>query len=199
MLLVPVLLDAAGTISLDERQDKAVSKGEIVVRETGKSTGKGRTFEAIGRIKASKISLMGILKDYAKYPEFMPNVSRVEIVEQKGNEAVLNYTLALPMGKVKRYRLRILEKDIGGRVSTLEWKLVNWPELKSEETISDTSGYWRVEDKGENTALVLYHVYTDPGPVPLGLGWIVDHLTKKSIPQVFLQTRRRAERLSGNR
>jgi hypothetical protein len=181
---------------LNERQKKAVSKGEIIVREVGTDRKMGRTFEAVGLIKASRKSVMSVLTDYTKYPEFMPNVSRVEIVEQQGNQALLNYTLALPMGKIKKYRLRIAEKSLDATISTLEWQLQKWPGLKAEETISDTTGYWRVKEQGDNVSLVHYHVYTDPGPVPLGLNWIVDHLSNKSIPKVFLQTRRRAEKLS---
>jgi hypothetical protein len=131
-----------------------------------------------------------------KYPEFMPNVSRIDIVEQRGNDAVLNYTLALPMGNTKKYRLSLSERAAGNQFSILEWHMMKWPELKAEETIADTTGYWRIEEKSEKQSLVLYHVYTDPGHIPFGLGWIVDVLTKKSVPDVLLQTKKRAEKLS---
>jgi hypothetical protein len=65
-----------------------------------------------------------------------------------------------------------------------------------EETIRDTSGYWRIEAQSENKSLTLYHLYTDPGPIPFGLGWIVDVLSKNSVPQVLLQTKDRTEELS---
>lgn len=192
------ILNAADYIPLNDHQKKAIANGESIIRELDTAGKKGRTFEAIGLVNASRAKVVEVLKDYKKYPEFMPNVSGIEIVEQVGNEAVLNYTLTLPLGKIKKYRLRIAGRELTDKITLLEWHLEKWPGLKTAETISDTTGYWRVEEKGENISLVLYHVYTDPGPVPFGLGWIVDVLSKKSVPDVLLQTKRRAEKLSGN-
>lgn len=196
MLSIPALLNAAASISLSEHEKQLVARGEMVVREIAAGK-KGRTFEAIALVKAPRRNVVRVVTDYGKYPEFMPNVSRIDIVEQSGNGAVLNYTLSLPMGKVKKYRLRISESAPNSQSSLLEWQMQNWPGLKAEETIADTTGYWRIEEKSGHDSLVLYHVYTDPGPIPFGLGWIVDVLTKKSVPDVLLQTRKRAEKLSG--
>jgi ribosome-associated toxin RatA of RatAB toxin-antitoxin module len=198
MLLIPTVLNAAHFIPLDEHTKKAISQGEIVVREIDAGGKKGRTLEAVGLIKASRENIVRVLTDYKKYPEFMPNVSRIEVVEQRGNEAVLNYTLTLPLKKIKKYRLRISESEFANNISSIDWRMQKWPELKIEETISDTTGYWHIEEKSENISLVLYHVYTDPGPIPFGMGWIVEILSKKSIPEVLLQTKRRAEKLYGN-
>lgn len=196
MLSIPTMLNAADFISLDEHEKKLIAQGDIIVREINAAGKRGRTFEAVGLIKASRNNVLKVLKDYKKYPEFMPNVSRIEIVEQRGNEAVLNYTLTLPMGKIKKYRLKISESAPGNQFSIIEWQIQKWPELKIEETITDTTGYWRIEEKRENNSLVLYHVYTDPGPIPFGLGWIVEVLSKNSVPEVLLQTKYRAEKLS---
>ena len=195
MLSIPTMLNAADFFSLDEHEKKLVAKGEIIVREINAPGKRGRTFEAVGLVKASRKNVLKVLKDYKKYPEFMPNVTSIEIVEQRGNDAVLNYTLTLPLGNIKKYRLKISERAPGNQLSTIEWQLQKWPELKMEETITDTAGYWRIEEKSENDSLVLYHVYTDPGPIPFGLGWIVDVLSKDSVPEVLLQTKYRAEKL----
>jgi hypothetical protein len=195
-LSIPTMLNAAAVISLDEHEKKLIARGGIVVREIETAGKKGRTFEAVGLVKARRNNVLKVVKDYKKYPEFMPNVSRIDIVEQRGNDTVLNYILALPMGNTKKYRLSLTESAAGNQSSILEWHMMKWPELKTEETISDTTGYWRIEEKSENVSLVLYHVYTDPGPIPFGLGWIVDVLTKKSVPDVLLQTKKRAEKLS---
>jgi ribosome-associated toxin RatA of RatAB toxin-antitoxin module len=197
LVSIATLLYAAGDIPLDEQQKKAISKGEIVVREVAAGK-KGRTFEAIGLVKASRKIVAQVLTDYRTYPEFMPHVSSLEIVEQRGPEAVLDYTLTLPLGKIKKYRLRISARAPADKLTVLQWQLQKRPGLNPAETIADTTGYWRIEDAGEGRSLVLYHVYTDPGPVPFGLGWIVDVLSRKSVPEVLLQTSRRAERLSGN-
>ena len=198
VLLIPKVLNAADFIPLDEHTKKAISHGEIVVREIDAGGKKGRTLEAVGLIKASRKNIVRVLTDYKKYPQFMPNVSRIEVVEQRGNEVFLNYTLTLPLGKIKKYRLRISESEFADNISSIEWQMQKWPGLKTEETISDTTGYWHIKERSDNISLVLYHVYTDPGPIPFGMGWIVEILSKKSIPEVLLQTKRRAEKLYGN-
>jgi hypothetical protein len=49
----------------------------------------------------------------------------------------------------------------------------------------------RQDAEQKDHLLVLYHVYTDPGPIPLGLGWIVQILSEKSVPKTLSQTRKR--------
>jgi ribosome-associated toxin RatA of RatAB toxin-antitoxin module len=196
LLSIPTILHAANSISLDEHEKKRIAQGEIIVREIDAVEKSGRTFEAIGLINASANNVMQVLKDYKKYPDFMPNVSRIEIVEQSGNVAVLNYTLTLPLKIIKKYRLRLSVNEAEEQSSLIEWQMEEWPELKMEETIRDTSGYWRIEAQSENKSLALYHLYTDPGSIPFGLGWIVDVLSKNSVPQVLLQTKDRTEELS---
>jgi hypothetical protein len=137
-----------------------------------------------------------VLTDYEKYPDFMPNVSQVELVEKKGNTAILNYTLTLPLGKIKKYRLKLIASEPNFQSALIKWQLLPWPELKPPETIKDTTGYWCIEKKVQNRSLVLYHVYTDPGPIPFGLGWIVDVLSKNSVPEALLATKNRAEKIS---
>ncbi|NTV12329.1 MAG: hypothetical protein HGA96_00100 [Desulfobulbaceae bacterium] len=193
LLLIPALLPAADVISLTASEEARIAKGDKIVRELEVAGKSGRTFEAICLIQADPKDVMQVLQDYEKYPEFMPNVSQVEIVEQRGAVTVLNYILTLPLGIIRKYRLKISPSAPGAPVVSLDWQLQAWPELKSAETITDTSGYWRIVAKGENKSLVLYHVYTDPGPVPFGLGWIVDALSKNSVPDVLVKTKQRTE------
>jgi ribosome-associated toxin RatA of RatAB toxin-antitoxin module len=196
ILLIPTAHCASDYISLSDREKKLIGQGEIIVREVDTAGKDGRTFEAIGLINASRGAVFQVLADYNKYPEFMPRVSHIEIVEKSGNESIVNYTLKLPLGKIKKYRLRIYASEGKNQLSLIQWQLQKWPELKSEETIRDTTGYWRIEEKTQNSSLVLYHVYTDPGPIPFGFGWIVDILSKKSVPEVLLQTKYRTEKIS---
>jgi hypothetical protein len=195
-LAIPAIVGASNSINLTDEEKKLVDRGDIVVREVKKLNKSGRTFEAIGLINAPKNIILQVLDTYEEYPEFMPNVSHIEILEQKDNEAVLNYTLSLPLGKIKKYRLKIIVTEDDKQTSRLVWRMKKWPGLKAQETIKDTTGYWLVREKAQNSALVLYHVYTDPGPVPFGLGWIVDVLSKKSVPKALSQTKARAEKIA---
>jgi len=184
------------TIVMTEPEKKLVSQGEIIVRELSTAAKTGQTFEALGLANAPLTTLVQIVTDYDKYPEFMPNVSKVVILEQTGNTTDLGFNLALPLGKVKKYRIRISILESESKTTRIVWTSLPWPGLKPAETIKETSGYWLLKSQSPTTTLLLYHVYTDPGPIPFGLEWIVDILSKNSIPEALLKTRERAENLT---
>ncbi|MDH3348727.1 MAG: hypothetical protein OEM02_11605 [Desulfobulbaceae bacterium] len=188
----------AGTIvkaiSVSSEEESLLQLGEVVFRELKAEREGMQTFEALGRIGASREMINSILSDFTGYPNFMPNVKTVEVVSRTEGQTVMNYALGLPLGKEKRYRLKITDLQTNGAVSVLYWSMVEWPGLKPEETIKDTTGYWLVQEDLPKQSLVLYHVSTDPGEVPFGLGWIVDILSKQSVPQAVSSLRERAMR-----
>jgi hypothetical protein len=197
LVSVSTAAPAESGIAQNEQERQIVQSNEVVVRELDPRGKTGRTFEAVGIINARRSIIQNILVDYEKYPEFMPNVSRIAIVQQDDSTTVLNYILSLPLGKIKKYRISMKESEPDGQTSFIQWRLQEWPGLKPEETIKDTDGFWRIEDLEQGRSLVLYHVYTDPGPVPFGLGWIIDILSKDSVPDVLLRTKNRAEKEAG--
>jgi len=195
VLLLPARLPAATAIVLNADEKILVGQGDIIVREVTTTDKPGRTFEALGLVNASKNTIVRVLTAYEYYPEFMPNVSRIDIVGHSGDGVVLNYTLSLPLGKIKKYRLKMSGSEEDDKSARLQWHLQEWPGLKISETIKDTTGYWLIDEKTPHSSMVLYHVYTDPGPVPVGLGWIIDVLSKNSVPEALVQTKARAERI----
>ena len=192
----PSSAKAGSAISLNAQEQQTVHEQEILVRERPTNGKPGKAFEAVGIMKAKREVIRDIVMDYPSYPDFMPNVSRIEILQQEDTTALLNYTLTLPLGKIKKYRIRLETSEPDDHTSLIQWQLEQWPGLKPEETIRDTTGFWRIEELDAKHSLVLYHVYTDPGKIPFGLGWIVDLLSKDSVPEVLLKTKERAERVS---
>ena len=183
---------AAANIELVQQERELLSSGDVVLRKVTNGKKGAKTFEAVGLIKATVSDVYQVLVKFEDYPKFMPNVSKCEVLKRTDDTAILNYTLSLPLGKVKKYRLKMTFQNEKSR-GTLKWKLIEWQGLKKSETIEDTTGYWLLEEYPEKAGhiIALYHVYTDPGPIPLGLGWIVDILTKNSIPDVMIKTRKR--------
>ncbi|MBI5093455.1 MAG: hypothetical protein HZB26_13570 [Candidatus Hydrogenedentes bacterium] len=171
----------------------------VVVREVANLGKPGKTYDAIALMRGTLDQAYAVLSDYERYPEFMPNVSATEIVERKDNETTVNYTLKLPLGKIKKYRLKLWSERSENKLRIF-WTKVPWEGLKDYETIADTVGNWTVvpADK-EGYLLAVHHVYTDPGKIPAGLGWIVDILTKDSLPNVLNATRKRIESLYFNK
>ena len=135
LLLIASALGASDFISLSEGERKRIDQGEIVVREVDTAEKRGKIFEAIGLINAHKDTVLKVLTAYEMFPEFMPNVSSVQILEQRGNEWVINYTLKLPLGIIKKYRFKIFVIEPENPSSMIHWQLQEWPELKTDETI----------------------------------------------------------------
>ena len=192
ILLFGTLNEFPGEVGLSSEEKMAISSGEVIVREVPVENTKGETYEAIGLIKANMSDVLEVLMDFENQSAYMPNVKEVETLESKENSAVLNYTLGFPLGITRKYRLLMTYHGEEGQ-ALLRWKKLDWPELQPNETIADTQGYWLLREftEEEGGILAVYHVYTDPHPIPMGLGWIARLLTKEGLPDVVSKTRTR--------
>ena len=187
-----LLATANGALAAHDIDPAKVSASSVTLQDISKPGSAGKSFLAATIIQAPVARLCSLIQQYEKYPGFMPNTDKTVVSERGPGHAVIDVTLKLPMGKVKKYRLR-MEPKIGADECRVAWKLLPWPGLTQEETIADTTGYWQLTPAGTaGGTLVKYVVYTDPGPVPFGLGWIVDSLSKDSIPQTLEALRKRA-------
>lgn len=178
-------------ISLTPTEKDTLFKGEIIIKEVQNEGPKGKTFDAFGILKGNLDQALAILADYEKYPEFMPNVTSVKIVEVTSEGTSVNYILGLPLGKIKKYRLKLWSEKEQTSLKIF-WVKVPWPEIDESETITDTKGYWLIEpSEREGFLIAKYHVYTDPGHIPFGFGWIVNMLTRDSLPDIIRSLKNR--------
>lgn len=183
---------AGGALAASDTGPAALSESKVLLAETTKPGSPGKSFTAGTLIAAPVSQLCALLQDYEAYPAFMPNTTSTKVSQKGAGFSVIDVTLGLPMGKVKKYRLR-MEPKVAADACRIAWKLVPWPGLKQEETIVDTTGYWDlVPAASAGKTAVKYQVYTDAGPIPFGLGWVVDSLSKDSIPQTLEALRKRA-------
>ncbi|MBT3575746.1 MAG: hypothetical protein HN995_07210 [Candidatus Marinimicrobia bacterium] len=183
---------------LNAQEKQSIDAGDIIMRELDTKQDKGQTIETIGLINAPGDSLVLLLTDYEGYPEFMSAVDDIEVVDTTGAESTINYILKPMLGLIKKYRIKIAPIKLDDKVWKIEWHMVVWPGLTPMETIGDTQGYWLIIEQSENRSLVQYYVYSDPSPVPFGLGGIVDALGRASIEDVFNETRTEAVRMMGS-
>ena len=169
-------------------------EGRVVVSKVGNSGKNAQEYEALGAIEGTLEEAAAVLIDYQSYPQFMPNVSEIKIASSTPDATIVDYKLLLPLGVVKKYRLKFWSKKEEYRFQ-LFWKKLPWPGLKPEETVIDTYGQWILEgaSQRESPILAYYRVYTDPGNIPFGMGWIVDALTQNSIPDIIKGTRSRVK------
>jgi hypothetical protein len=181
-------------LSLSPGERDLVRKGKIILRELASPGRNGRTYEAVGLIPGSLEEAASILTDFERYPDFMPNVSAVRICERGDPCSIIEITLRLPLGMKKQYRLRYTATR-GDAAFELGWEQLAWPELKPSHRIADTSGYWLVRGSEDGGLLVVYHVYTDPGRVPLGLTGVARGLAKNKITDGIAKLRERVRRV----
>lgn len=152
----------------------------------------GNTYVAATLMNGSVQKLCAVIMNYSEYPQFMPNTDKTTIVSTAEGATVIEMTLGLPLGKVKKYRLK-MTPTVTPEYCQLSWKLVPWEGLQTTETIVDTAGYWQLTPypKDKSKTLVKYYVFADPGPIPYGLGWIVDIMTRISLPRTLEALRER--------
>jgi tetratricopeptide (TPR) repeat protein len=174
----------------------SIIKGKIVIRQVAKLEKNKQEYEAMGLVSGTVREVSGVLTDYVSYPRFMPDVEEIAVRTSAEEGTIVDHTLGLPLGFIKKYRLKFHSKNEDGRAQ-ISWTKLPWPGLKAKETVVDTYGQWIIEDFPgmEGQVLAYYRVYTDTGEVPLGTGWIVDTLTSESIEDMFEGTRRRVRDL----
>jgi len=171
---------------LFDKHKRSIVKGKITVHKVGDFEKNSQEYDAIGLIEGTVEQVSSLLADFKSYPKFMPNVSEITVGSSSDEGTVVDYKLRLPLGIVKRYRLKFRAKHQDNRYQ-LFWKKLPWPELKSKETVVDSYGQWIIEDFPDKDGHVLayYRVFTDPGKIPFGTGWIADALSKQSMPKMF--------------
>jgi len=189
-------LSASNTLALNEAENMILQKGEIVQRDAIHVESGGTIIEALGKFHAPLNDIIHIITTYEEYSEYMPNVVQVDVIHQDSLGATLNFYLELPLGIEKKYRILISETTLSDSATLIAWESLGWPGLLPSETIKETTGHWLIQETSDSTSIVLYNVFTDLGPIPWGLGWIVDLLSKGSIPDVLEQTKLQAEAYS---
>ena len=193
------LLIALGLISgvvhaASEIDTAKLSESQVEILDLSKPGAAGKTYLAGTIIATPMPKLCALIQRYVDYPSFMPNTDKALIVASEAGATLVDMKLKLPLGKSKQYRLRMTPQT-SAKSCRLGWKLVPRPDLSQDETIADTTGYWLLEpsEADAGKTVVRYHVYSDPGPVPMGLGWIVDALGKDSLPKTLESLRAKAQ------
>jgi ribosome-associated toxin RatA of RatAB toxin-antitoxin module len=123
--------------------------------------------------------VFGIITDYEKYVEFLPEVKKIQISARSGNQVEVQHEVA--MIKTVRYTLRLTE-DKPSRVS---WSLVKG------EFMRENRGSWLLEAQGDGRTQATYSIEMTFGPlVPRA---IVNALVETSLPKMLSAFKGRAE------
>ena len=109
--IIPSLLfactGAAYAADANPIDGRKLSESAVTVIETTKPGSPGKSFAAGTIISAPVDTLCAVIQDYPSYPGFMPNTEATVVAMANSAQAVIDVTLKLPMGKIKKYRLRM--------------------------------------------------------------------------------------------
>lgn len=194
----PTPARAAGTQIGEQRREVVLSpeeraivlKGKIVLRDIPNPDRKGRTYEAVGILQGSLDEAFAVLTDFGSYADFMPSVGASRVCDITGPCSVVEVKLHLPLGVRKQYRLRYTSTRYDSGFEVV-WEMIPWPELKPSQTIADTSGFWNISPFEDGGLLAVYHIYTEPGSVPLGLTKVAYGVARSKIPDGIEKLRER--------
>lgn len=181
--LDPVVLSSA-------EQVEVLKNGKIILRSIANPGLKGRTYEAIGTLPGSLDEVLAVVLDYRHYHEFMPRVERTVVTEESPTVSVVEQYLKLPLGISRQYRLRYTARR-GADGFRVDWVKVPWPDVPLSHSVVDTSGHWQVARTSDGRLLAVYHVYTEPGRVPLGMKGLAFSLSKQDFPKIIERVRAR--------
>jgi hypothetical protein len=185
--LDPVVLSAAEQVE--------ILKGKVIVRGISNPGLKGRTFEAVGTLPGSLDEVLAVIADFRHYQEFMPRVERTLVTEVSPTVSIVEQYLKLPLGINRQFRLQYTVR-MGTDGFRVDWVKMPWPEVPLSRSVLDTSGHWQVGRSSDGGLLAVYHVYTEPGRVPLGMKGLAMSLSKQDIPKVIERVRERLRSLA---
>jgi ribosome-associated toxin RatA of RatAB toxin-antitoxin module len=129
-------------------------------------------------------AFLEVLDDYARYPEFVPEVKSVRVGPRTTSSVEVTYWLDVKL-KVFDFTLR---HDVRGP-HCVEWKLVRGGEFMRRNT-----GAWTLERTAAGLTRATYAIELDLGPlVPANFE---KALAERGLPNMLANFKTRAEQLS---
>jgi carbon monoxide dehydrogenase subunit G len=187
LIFLIILAGAIAYAEVTQEEWKRLQKGEVIIKEVPARNPDGSQrmdFQAKIFVKADRKTTWKHLRDYEKFPEFMPNTIVCKIIKKDGEVYWVHYEVKVMKIRVK-YDLRVEGKELYKRI---EWKL----DKSKPHTIRNTYGYWLLEDApGGAGAVISYSAFVDTGiPAPEALA---KKAAKKSFPQIVKNVKKRVE------
>jgi coenzyme Q-binding protein COQ10 len=126
-----------------------------------------------------------VVADYAKYPEFLPEVKKVKVDAGQGDIKEVTYTVDIK-AKVINYTL----KHTAERPTTLRWTMIKGEMMKGND------GSWTLKPGAKpDTTDATYNI--DLRLSALVPGFIEKALAEQQLPSLLANFKARAEKLHG--
>ena len=125
-----------------------------------------------------------VVRDYARYPEFLPEVKAVSVGPRTGNAVEVTYRLD---ARIKLIEFTLLHVET--RPSGIEWRLVRGDLMKRDE------GRWTLAPTPSGGTIATYAIELELLPrVPRGLE---KALAEQGLPAMLANFKSRAESMRG--
>lgn len=145
---------------------------EIVISDQKRPDGK-KEITAVFYLDTEPELIYGILKDVRKFPEFMPDSEKVDMIEEGDNFHIVKFSGAIgPFDSIV-----VMKRVFNDQDKSIEW-------VQLEGLAKEVSGLWKVEGnrQGEKGTKVFYSNYVNAGKlVP---PFMVRRYMKKNILQM---------------
>jgi len=124
-----------------------------------------------------------VVQDYARYPEFLPEVKSVRVGQQEGGAVEVTYWLDVRL-QIIDFTLRHEPRGAG----RIEWRLV-----RGGEFMRRNAGAWTIDRTPAGLTRATYAIDIDFGPlVPANLE---KALAERGLPNLLANFKTRAEQL----
>lgn len=128
-----------------------------------------------------------VLRDYAAYPEFVPEVRAVKVGRREGNEIEVTYLLDIKIKQLE-FTLRHVEHPSGLRI---DWQLVRGELMRRDE------GAWTLERSSSGGTRATYAI--DLELAPIASPALKNALARRGLPNMLANFKARAEKLFAGR
>lgn len=178
----------ASTWDLAEREDGIT----VWEREIPNSDIRAVKAEMIMEAPAKRV--WEVLNNREDYPEFMPYVEEVRLLERNEQAAIVYQRIDPPLISDRDYTIRV-EADTDRREGRYQrcWRIANarGPDKREDIVrIRRSNGCWKLQRLSENRTRVRYRVHTDPGgSIP---SWLVNQANSNSVPDLLRAVEKRA-------
>jgi|TARA_B100001964_G_C13764525_1_gene393251 ribosome-associated toxin RatA of RatAB toxin-antitoxin module len=126
--------------------------------------------------------VMGVITDYERYPEFLPEMGLVRVVSRNETEVVVEFQIEFLMKVTYQIRITELPPD------SIAWV------LEESRMMSVNDGSWKLTAQDDGTTEVVYGLKVElKGRIP---GSVSDRLTEKALPQTLERFKSRAESIA---
>lgn len=129
-------------------------------------------------MRVKKATLFGVIIDFERYPQFLPEVMSAQIKSGKGTNKV---TVEFELEVIKRFQY-LLEFHIEPQ------EKVSW-RLKESNFFKENAGCWSLQECPQGTRA---HYELSVGFGFLVPGWVTKKLTETSLPMMFALFEKRA-------